>query len=262
MKASGSNFQNRYRRCEKSSGAETSRRLHYCSLAIPIGCLFLLGACNMLPSGQREARLPEPISSDIAWRRSETPSVPKNDSGFQDREICLARLRSSGVSFSVVPDTMASAQCNLIATVQISALGGDDTVFAVHNIGPVQCEVARTFNDWVRFGVDRAAREILGSGVKTVLTMGSYACRRIAGTEFMSAHSRAAAIDVSGFVLEDGRRIELKRDWGSGSSEVRRFLRVVHASACKRFSTVLGPEYNAAHADHFHLEGIGPKFCR
>jgi hypothetical protein len=25
---------------------------------------------------------------------------------------------------------------------------------------------------------------------------------------------------------------------------------------------VLGPEYNAAHEDHFHLEGTGAKFCR
>jgi hypothetical protein len=25
---------------------------------------------------------------------------------------------------------------------------------------------------------------------------------------------------------------------------------------------VLGPEYNAAHEDHFHLEGTGATFCR
>jgi hypothetical protein len=37
----------------------------------------------------------------------------------------------------------------------------------------------------------------------------------------------------------------------------------VHKSACKRFGTVLGPEYNAAHEDHFHLEGSGgTTFCR
>lgn len=92
--------------------------------------------------------------------------------------------------------------------------------------------------------------------------MGSYACRNVAGTQRLSAHSRAEAIDVSGFVLEDGRRVSLKQDWRSGPPAVREFLRVVHSSACKRFGTVLGPEYNAAHGDHFHLEGTGAKFCR
>jgi hypothetical protein len=33
-----------------------------------------------------------------------------------------------------------------------------------------------------------------------------------------------------------------------------RFLREIHVSACKRFGTVLGPEANDAHRDHFHLD--------
>ncbi|MDX2156356.1 MAG: extensin family protein [Hyphomicrobiaceae bacterium] len=34
----------------------------------------------------------------------------------------------------------------------------------------------------------------------------------------------------------------------------RRFLRDLHVSACKRFGTVLGPEANEAHRNHFHLD--------
>jgi hypothetical protein len=37
---------------------------------------------------------------------------------------------------------------------------------------------------------------------------------------------------------------------------------VIHASACKRFGTVLGPAYNQDHADHFHVEMSGGGFCR
>lgn len=33
-----------------------------------------------------------------------------------------------------------------------------------------------------------------------------------------------------------------------------RFLRAIHASACKHFGTVLGPEANNAHKNHFHLD--------
>jgi len=42
----------------------------------------------------------------------------------------------------------------------------------------------------------------------------------------------------------------------------RDFLRAVHASACRRFTTVLGPSYNSLHHDHFHFDMGGSKFCR
>ena len=32
------------------------------------------------------------------------------------------------------------------------------------------------------------------------------------------------------------------------------FLRAAHQSACKLFNTVLGPEANNAHQNHFHLD--------
>jgi len=32
------------------------------------------------------------------------------------------------------------------------------------------------------------------------------------------------------------------------------FLRAMHASACRRFGTVLGPEANEAHRNHFHFD--------
>mgnify|MGYP006334727341 CR=1 FL=1 len=63
-------------------------------------------------------------------------------------------------------------------------------------------------------------------------------------------------------ILADGRRISVLDDWRGGSPSERQFLQVVHASACKRFGTVLGPEYNAQHRDHFHLQISGRQFCR
>jgi hypothetical protein len=84
----------------------------------------------------------------------------------------------------------------------------------------------------------------------------------VAGSRRLSGHATANAIDVSGFVLEDGRRVTVLSDWDGGTAEERRFLRVVHASACKRFGTTLGPQYNAAHKNHLHLEADGAAFCR
>ena len=186
--------------------------------------------------------------------RSFVPRVSEAD--------CLADLGATGARFDPVPDTYAAPGCNQLGTVQLMALAGDRAPLSIANLGPVRCQVAKAFGDWARFGVDRAARQLLGSPVAKIETMGSYNCRNVVGTEVRSAHARAEAIDVSAFVLADGRRIVLKRDWQGGDAATREFLRVVHKSACKRFGTVLGPEYNAAHQDHFHLEGTGAKFCR
>jgi hypothetical protein len=38
------------------------------------------------------------------------------------------------------------------------------------------------------------------------------------------------------------------------------FLRAVHAAACRNFGTVLGPEANAAHRNHFHVDMAERKF--
>lgn len=189
-------------------------------------------------------------------------SAPQSYAPRPEDASCLADLGASGARFNPLPDTYAAPGCNKLGTVQLSALSGDRSSLGISNLGPVQCGVAKAFTDWARFGVDRAARQLLGSPIDRIETMGSYACRNVAGTERRSAHARAEAIDVSGFVLKDGRRIVLKRDWNGGDAATREFLRVVHKSACKRFGTVLGPEYNAAHEDHFHLEGTGATFCR
>ena len=128
----------------------------------------------------------------------------------------------------------------------------------------MQCGVGSAFAAWARFGVDRAARQILGSALERIETFGSYSCRTVAGSQRMSAHATAGAIDVSAFVLADGRRIVIAQDWHNGTAAEKEFLRTVQQSACRRFDTVLGPAYNAAHHDHFHVEGVleGSSFCR
>ena len=103
-----------------------------------------------------------------------------------------------------------------------------------------------------------------GCGSAWIVPRGSTSAarRNIAGSTRRSAHARAEAIDIAAFVLEDGRRVSVLDDWNNGTGAEREFLRVVSRSACKRFGTVLGPEYNAAHANHLHLEIGGGSFCR
>lgn len=224
----------------------------------------MLGACgSLVPQGSGGG-------SGSASGQTSQPrvnSVPQTAGQRPEERRCISDLSAAGARFSALPDAYDGPGCSRLGTVQLSALSGDTRPLSVSNIGPVQCRTANAFNAWARFGVDRAARQILGSPLARIETMGSYSCRNIAGSDRRSAHATAGAIDVSGFILEDGRRITLSADWDGGTKEERQFLRVIQSSACKRFGTVLGPDYNRAHEDHFHLEGgdagrTNRSFCR
>jgi hypothetical protein len=123
---------------------------------------------------------------------------------------------------------------------------------------PTTCPVAIAMELWQRDSLDPAATELFGSGIARVEHLGAYSCRRLygRGSGAWSEHATGNAIDISAFVLEDGTRISVLRDWDDGSIE-QDFLRRVRDGACDSFSTVLSPDYNAAHADHFHLDMSG-----
>jgi hypothetical protein len=217
-----------------------------------------LAGCSMLPEGQSAAR-PDGSSRYSAPAVQPLPA-PRSAAAGQ----CLARLEQMGADYAALPDRYIGQGCTNLGTVQLAALSADRATLGVTNLGPVTCEVGQVFAAWARFGVDRAARQILGSGLRSIETFGSYSCRNVAGTDRRSGHATGAAIDISGFVLEDGRRITVKNGWHGGSEREREFLRVVQGSACKRFATVLGPDYNSAHHDHLHVEGVIEKssYCR
>lgn len=228
----------------------------------------LLSACTLVPQGAPRNAGPQSAGAAatgpaIAPRGPATSLPSPMAAAPQDRQ-CLARLTETGAQFVPVADAYIAQGCSTVGTVQLSALRSDTSRLALSNIGPVQCGVGAAFAAWARYGVDRAARQILGSPLQRIETMGSYACRNVAGSDRRSAHATAGAIDVAAFVLEDGRRISVLQHWHAGTAAEKEFLRTVQRSACRRFATVLGPEYNTAHRDHFHVEGViqGNSFCR
>ena len=175
---------------------------------------------------------------------------------------CLINLGQTQANFTPLPDQTFGAGCSTLNTVRLAWLRGDDAHLQMANMGPVTCSLAAALEGWARFGVDRAARQMLGSPLARIDTFGSYNCRNIAGTAHRSGHATANAVDIAGFVLADGHRITVKTKWSEGTPAERNFLRVIRTSACRRFTEVLTPEYNAAHQDHFHLEvGTPHPFC-
>lgn len=170
-----------------------------------------------------------------------------------DRAECRAFLDRSLIVAKALPPA-GEGQC----------LRDDRQVLA----SPVQADVALTPRGaqatcavdaglalWLRHGVQPAAQRLLGSPVAWIEHLGTNSCRRIGGGSegSWSEHATGNAIDIAAFVLEDGRRIGVLKEWSAGDDKAA-FLRAVRDAACESFATVLSPDYNAAHADHLHLD--------
>ena len=182
----------------------------------------------------------------------EKPQSPRSSDNMasQYARQCLAGLKSKSVRFAGLPSKSFDGGCRMIDTIKLMDFGTPTT-----NLGAMTCPLASSFTDWARYAVAPAAKQYLGSEVVKIETMGTFNCRAVNGSRSgkLSEHAFANAVDVSAFVLRDGRRVSVLNGW-RGSPEERAFLRRLHQSACKRFGTVLGPEYNAAHANHFHFD--------
>lgn len=125
------------------------------------------------------------------------------------------------------------------------------------------CQMASALPDWIET-VDGYAASVLDSPLAAINSGTGYMCRNrnSATGGFTSEHGFANAVDVTGFTLEDGRSIAVEANWLPAAAPEGRLLRLAHDAACGGFTTVLGPEANADHHDHLHLDlGCHGKSC-
>ncbi|HEU0062636.1 MAG TPA: extensin family protein [Hyphomicrobiaceae bacterium] len=169
-----------------------------------------------------------------------------------DPQLCRRILAQPQISAEPIPDNPPKQGCGWTNSVRMSSAGGVHAAF-----DKATCEAAAALALWLTHDVQAIAQEIFGQRVVAIQSFGSYACRNIIGNPFWkdirSEHATANALDISGFTLAGGRQIGVLQHWKGTGAEAR-FLRAVHARACRYFHVVLGPEYNAAHHNHFHLD--------
>lgn len=170
-----------------------------------------------------------------------------------DAPRCGALLGRAGVRFTTLAP-VAAGQCGYADGVRLTAGGARRIGFAPAGLG-TSCAVAAALTLWEWHVVQPAAARHFGSAVIGIDHFGSYNCRRVGGGSqgAFSEHATADAVDVAGFRLANGVRISVLRDW-KGEGARQQFLRDVRTGACDLFSTVLSPDYNAAHRDHFHFD--------
>ena len=175
---------------------------------------------------------------------------------------CEAGLSQSGARFTPLPDQSFSPSCTAYGAVQLTYIAPG---IAITNTKALRCEVALPLSQWLQGPVQIAAKRWFGARVVRLDSMGTYSCRNVIGnaasSNKLSEHARANAVDVGGFLLSDGRRITVLNGW-RGTEDEAGFLHEIHDSACRRFITVLSPDYNAAHANHLHFDMGGSNYCR
>lgn len=169
-------------------------------------------------------------------------------------KVCVGELDRLVARYALLPDRTFGGGCSALGSVQLRDIGLPTT-----NLGAMTCPLARAFTLWVQNDLQIPAMADLGSEVVRIESFGTYACRNVNGAAEgrLSEHAYANAVDISAFVLKDGRRVSVLTGWAD--EREGRFLRQVRSSACRRFGIVLSPDYNAAHADHLHFDmGRGP----
>ena len=213
---------------------------------VALAALLALNAC--IPHGEAPRRPP----------RAAPPPVAAARPSSQETLQCHVDLAREGVQFRVLPDQQFSGGCSALGAVQLVDIG-----VPVTNLRAMTCPLARQFARWAREALQPAADQWLGTRVVRIETFGTYSCRTVDSRPGarLSEHAYANAVDVSAFVLGDGRRITVLEGWNGEDERVRRFLRAVHQAGCRRFAIGLSPDSDAYHYNHMHFDmGRGP-YC-
>jgi hypothetical protein len=174
--------------------------------------------------------------------------VPRVASG----PACLRDLNIHNVSYQIPVQPASAGGCQIDTPIRAYGLS-----IRWNQPATMSCQLGDVLMKFESDVVEPNAIEILGKRVVSERNLGAFSCRVEAGSRHVwSQHALGRAIDLAGWTLADGTRIDVGKDWTDGGPRGR-FLHAVALGACRYFSVVLTPATNGLHHDHFHLD-IGP----
>ncbi len=160
-----------------------------------------------------------------------------------------------------LPDIAAALPgCGLKNGVRVVSVSG----VALSPPATLSCRSAKALNSWVATSVIPTLGR-LGGGPAELRIASSYACRsrnNQPGAR-ISEHGKGSAIDISAIRLKNGVTLDVLSGWQDPLKG--KLLRAMHRGACDPFGTVLGPDADRFHRDHFHFDTArnrGGRYCR
>jgi hypothetical protein len=221
-----------------------------------------------LPRERPESAAEETPQADEAPTDSTEPAVPAVEATDQPvseappaeqrpprvyQTACPALL-SGQVEATMLPP-IADGACGERSPLSVTGVLVNGRMVPFSGEVTTNCAMAAALPEWAAM-IDGYLMARENTHLARIIVGTSYMCRprnNVSGAD-VSEHGFANAVDVVGFELEDGRTISLPSGWTDPLSTEGRLLRFAHDAACSRFTTTLGPEANALHHDHLHLD--------
>lgn len=211
--------------------------------------------------------------------RSPRPLVrpEKLASGFKRKTYAAKPVRTASIRPKAISRTGTLCGDRRIKGEKLASIAGSlpgcglDNPVRVHSIDGVilsqqsimDCTTAKALRGWVSNALIPLVHR-RGGGVKSLSVPSHYSCRTRNSQKGakISEHGKGHAIDISSINLMDGSKITVLDGWKNRKD--KKLLVRLHKAACGPFGTVLGPEANKYHLDHFHFDTAryrGGAFC-
>ncbi len=191
---------------------------------------------------------PEPVAAE--------PPLTKREQRRKKREAASLAGSVCGVAAikgeEIAPIKSKVKGCGVPEAVRVTSVSG----VRLSQGATIDCDTARALNTWVSDVLQPAYRD----RVVELRIAAHYICRsrnNIRGAK-ISEHGKGKAIDISAFVVSNGRAEVV-----AGGFD--RTMRKVHKGACGIFKTTLGPGSDGFHEDHLHFDTSdrsGGAYCR
>ncbi|MEO6012570.1 MAG: extensin family protein [Devosia sp.] len=185
------------------------------------------------------------------------PAAPPRD--FQ---VACPAVMNGEVTAKPLPP-IHEGQCGLQSPLSLEAVMANGRSIPINAPVTTDCGMATALPGWVA-DIDSYLKAHDKTQIESLIIGTNYACRNVNNEKSgnLSFHAFGDALDVSGFKLDDGRTITVEPAWNGTEAEGSKIIRFAHDAACTHFTTVLGPEANALHHDHLHVDlGCHGKTC-
>lgn len=231
-----------------------------------LACFAFLQFVSLDDASSQAIPEPSPAKSSAA----DTKPL-KDDTDNRVYQSSCPALLTDHIVGKVMPPII-EGQCGERSPIEVVEIGG----LKLSSPAILNCKMAESLTNWI----SELNPELLNTYNRKItdISVGThYQCRRRNNlpTGKLSEHGFANALDIVGFTFDNGERLTVEEHWGptldtidtnaSGSVSPdysQQIMRTARDIACKHFTTVLGPESDAYHNNHFHLDlGCHGKNC-
>lgn len=180
-----------------------------------------------------------------ACNRSGAPALPAYPA-----EEGLSRLCSNPAILGEALPPISQGACGMENPVAVRYVAG----VRLSTPATLNCRTATTLANWMADDAQNAVKK-LRSPISEITVFASYSCRTRNSRPGarLSEHAKGNAIDIGRFTLANGTELSVEDDWNAQGKEGAA-IHALYESACGPFGTVLGPDSDSYHYNHFHLD--------